>query len=251
MQRRKAWFDDDAFWAAFKPTMFGTDRWQMAARDAEPLIAMLGLRPGAAVLDLCCGPGRFSLELARRGFRVTGVDRTAAYLAEARKRARLEKLEIEFVLRDMRRFVRPRSFDACINMFTSFGYFRDQTDDFRVCRNVYRSLRPGGSFLIQTGGKEWLARVFVPRDWREEAGAFILEERKVLPGWTGLENRWIVVREGKAREFRFNLRLYSAVELRDLLRRAGFARVDICGGLAGEPYDNTSRWLVAVGRKAG
>ncbi|MBN2464261.1 class I SAM-dependent methyltransferase [candidate division WOR-3 bacterium] len=249
MKRKTPWFEDDAFWAAFTPTLFGEERWRLAARDAEPLTKLLSLEPGVSVLDLCCGPGRFSVELARRGFRVTGVDRTALYLKEARKRARQQKLDVEFVREDMRRFVRPRAFDACINMFTSFGYFERQADDFKVCRNVYRSLRPGGRFLIQAAGKEWLARNFQPTDWREVDGNYILEERKVAPGWTGLENRWVLVRKGKVREFRFFLRVYSGVELRDLLLRAGFAKADIYGGLNAEPYDHNARWLVAVGRK--
>jgi SAM-dependent methyltransferase len=249
MKRKAQWFEDDAFWAAFTPTMFGDERWQMATRDAEPLTKLLRLKPGARVLDLCCGPGRFSIELARHGFRVTGVDLTVLYLKEARKRARQEKLDVEFVRSDMRRFVRPGAFDACINMFTSFGYFENPADDLRVCWHVLQSLRPGGRFLIQAAGKEWLARNFQPTDWREDAGAFILEERHVAPGWTGLENRWVLIQKGKAREFRFFLRVYSGAELRDLLRRAGFRRVDIYGGLSGVPYDHTTRWLVAVGRK--
>ncbi len=249
MKRNTPWFDNEAFWAMFKPSLFGEERWQLAARDAEPLVNLLKLKPGARVLDLCCGPGRFSIELARRGFKVTGVDRTALYLAEARRRAKQEKLDVEFVRSDMRRFVRSHAFDACINMFTSFGYFEDQADDLKVCRHVLQSLRPGGRFLIQAAGKEWLARHFQPSDWREMAGTFVLEERKVAPGWTGLENRWVLIRKGKVREFRFFLRVYSGVELRDLLRRAGFAAADVYGGLNGEPYDHNSRWLVAVGRK--
>ena len=249
MKRKMPWFEDDAFWAAFTPTMFGDERWQMAARDTEPLTKLLRLKPGARVLDLCCGSGRFSIELARRGYRVTGVDRTVLYLKEARRRASQEKLDTEFVRQDMRRFVRPQSFDACINMFTSFGYFRNQADDMKVCLDVYRSLRPGGRFLIQAAGKEWLARHFQPNDWREDAGTFILEERKVAPGWTGLENRWVLIRKGKVREFRFFLRVYSGVELRDLLRCAGFAKTEIYGGLSGESYDHNTHWLVAVGRK--
>jgi SAM-dependent methyltransferase len=249
MKRKTPWFEDDAFWAAFKPSLFGEERWQMAARDSEPLTKLLKLKPGASVLDLCCGPGRFSIELARRGYKVTGVDRTAAYLAEACKRARQQKLDIEFVRSDMRRLVRPRSFDACINMFTSFGYFERQADDLKVCRHVLQSLRPGGRFLIQAAGKEWLAREFRPSDWYEEAGNFILEERTVAPGWTGLLNRWVLIRKGKVREFRFFLRVYSGVELRDLLLRAGFAGVDIYGGLNAGPYDHNSRWLVALARK--
>jgi SAM-dependent methyltransferase len=249
MKRKTPWFEDKAFWAAVKPSLFGEERWKLAARDAEPLKELLQLKPGARVLDLCCGPGRFSIELARRGFKVTGVDRTVLYLAEARRRARQQKLDVELVRSDMRAFVRPRAFDACINMFTSFGYFENPADDFKVCRHVLRSLRPGGRFLVQAAGKEWLARNFQPSDWSESGGTYVLEERKVAPGWTGLENHWVLIRQGKVREFRFFLRVYSGVELRDLLLRAGFARADIYGGLGGEPYDHNSRWLVAVGRK--
>ena len=249
MKRKTPWFEDDTFWSMFKPSLFGEERWQLAARDAEPLVNLLKLKPGERVLDLCCGPGRFSIELARRGYKVSGVDRTALYLAEARRRAKQEKLDVEFVRSDMRQFARLRAFDACINMFTSFGYFEDPADDLKVCRHVLQSLRPGGRFLIQAAGKEWLARHFQPSDWREMAGTFVLEERKVAPGWTGLENRWVLIRKGKVREFRFFLRVYSGVELRDLLLRAGFANADIYGGLNGEPYDHNSRWLVAVARK--
>jgi hypothetical protein len=70
-----------------------------------------------------------------------------------------------------------------------------------------------------------------------------------VPGWTGLENRWVLIQNGKVREFRFYLRLYSGGELSDLLKHAGFRKVDIYGGLDGASYDNTSRWLVAVARK--
>lgn len=246
---KRPWHDDDSFWRLLAPFMFDQGRWQAAARDAQPLIDLLRLEPGARVLDLCCGPGRFALQLSERGFRVTGIDRTRRYLAEARLRAKKQKLDLELVLSDMRRFVRPHAFDACISMFTSFGYFEKPADDLRVCRNVLRSLRPGGRFLLQVGGKEWLAREFRPRDWSEAGGAFLLEERKVTPGWFGMDNRWVLIKAGRAREFRFFLRLYSAAELSDLVKRAGFDRVDVYGGLDGSAYGTTSRWLIAVGRK--
>jgi len=58
------------------------------------------------------------------------------------------------------------------------------------------------------------------------------------------------VSKGRVREFRFFLRLYSAVELSNLIKQAGFSRVSVHGDLEGAPFDNTSRWLVAVGRKS-
>ena len=67
------WYEQDTFWETFEPTMFGERRWSDAPTEVENAIALLNLQPGKAVLDLCCGVGRHSLELARRGFAVTGV----------------------------------------------------------------------------------------------------------------------------------------------------------------------------------
>ena len=249
MRRQAPWFEDDRFWSVFRKALFPPQRVAATQEQAGQIATLLGLKPGQAILDLCCGPGRFSLEFARRGFKVTGVDRTHSYLAEARRAARREELDIEFVQADMRRFMRPRAFDAVINVFTSFGYFRDQREDLRVCRNALHSLRPGGRFLIEILGKEGLARRFQARDWFEIDDTLVLHERLPTNGWSALEQRWIIVRNGRTREFRLWLRLYSAAELCGLLKQAGFRSVETFGGYDGSAYDSDARRLVVVGRK--
>src|SRR5206468_5375646 len=114
----------------------------------------------ASVLDLCCGPGRHSLEFARHGFQVTGVDRTARYLDAARAAATGEGLTVEFVQGDMPHFQRPAAFDVALNLFTSFGYFEDEAEDLCVLRHLHTSLKPGGQVLLEMAGKEPLARDF-------------------------------------------------------------------------------------------
>jgi SAM-dependent methyltransferase len=245
----REWFDRDSFWEATEDKLFTPRHWENAPGQVENAIALLGVAPGAAVLDLCCGPGRHSLELARRGFNVTGVDRTAMYLNQAREQAQAEGLEVEFVQRDMRRFIRLNAFDAAINMYTSFGYFKDPADDKKVLVNLHRSLKPGGALLIDTMGKEVLARVFVEREWSEQDGAIMLEERKLHPGWDWIDCRWVFLKGSRRTEVRFGHRLYSAVELSSLLLEAGFADVKAFGDLQGAPYDHTARRLIVVARK--
>jgi SAM-dependent methyltransferase len=145
--------------------------------------------------------------------------------------------------------VRPQAFDAAISMFTSFGYFANPADDARVAAHVCRSLVRGGKFLIDTQGKESLARRFEPSGWYEKEGYTVLEDRKVMPDWSGMENHWILFKGGRRWDFRFKLRLYSATELKRLLRDAGFRRVDVFGSLEGAPYDHTAQRLVAVAQK--
>jgi len=243
------WHETDAFWQMMAPMMFDEQRWAAAPAEIDQVLARLDLQPGAAILDLCCGPGRHSLELARRGFRVTGVDRTAAYLDEAGEKAAGEGLAVEFVQEDMREFCRPESYDAAITMYTSFGYFEEPAENREVLTNIRRSLKTGGALLIEMMGKEVLARIFRQRDWLERDGVLLLQERQVGRNWSWMENRWIMVRGAERREFKVSQWVYSAAELAALLRESGFRSVEIYGDLDGAPYDHVARRLVAVARK--
>ncbi len=249
MAEGRPWYDQDVFWETVGPLLFSRRRLEQTPGEVDQIVALLGVGPGARVLDLCCGGGRHSLELARRGFLVTGVDRTRAYLDRAVERARAEGLTVEFVEADMREFCRPESFDGAINFFTSFGYFEDPADDRRVVDNVFRSLKPGGVFLLEMMGKEVLARIFRERDWYEQEGMIVLEERKVTRNWGWMENRWILLKDGQRTDLTVSHRPYSAVELTSLLAGSGFEVTAVHGDVAGSPYDHQARRLVVLARR--
>jgi len=191
------------------------------------------------------------VELARRGFRVTGVDRTRAFLDEAGRAAAEVSVAVELVEGDMRAFERAGAFDLALNLFTSFGYFEDPGDDLEVARRFERSLRPGGVLVMELVGKEVLARDFEARAWREADGTLMLDQRELSRDWGWIRNRAISIRGSDRSEVVFEHRLYSAVELRTLLLEAGFAAVGAFGGLDGRAYDEAALRLVIVARKAG
>jgi SAM-dependent methyltransferase len=244
------WYADDSFWETFQSYMFDSRRMAQTAAEVDQMIPLLGLQSGGAVLDLCCGIGRHSIEFARRGFKVTGVDLTASYLDQARAYASKDNLKVEFVLSDMREFSRPAAFDGAINFFTAFGYFDDPADDAKVARNLFDSLKPGGRLIIDVNGKETIARKFRERDWRtRDDGAIVLEERRVLDGWKRLESRWTRIRGSERHESTLILRLYSGAELESLLRSAGFREVSLYGSLSAKTYDQNAERLIAVASK--
>ena len=249
MQQTKPWHEDDSFWQTWGPLMFPTQRIADATEEVTKIIKLLDIKPGASILDLGCGIGRISLEFARRGFRVTGLDRTTSYLEQARQQAATENLKMEFVHEDMRAFVRPDAFDSVVSTYTTFGYFEDQADDRRVVNNIYKSLKPGGTVLIDIHGKETLAKVFQERQWSEREGAIVLQEHKVTQNWSWMQNRWILLKGSDRIENSFSHRLYSGTEMADLLTGCGFSRADIYGSLDGIPYDHLARRLIAVGHK--
>jgi SAM-dependent methyltransferase len=242
------WHEEDRFWETVP--MFTEGHWEAAPQEVDTVLSLLEIEPGAMVLDLPCGAGRHSLELSRRGYLVTGVDRTQAYLRTARDRAAAEGLELELIQADMREFARPCAFDAAINLYTSFGYFEDQAEDRRVAANFCRSLKPGGKLLMEMMGKEVLARIFLRADWQElPDGSLFLQERQVADDWSWIDNRWIVIKDGKRQDFAIGHRLYDGAGLRSLLLDAGFESVLLYGGLEGESYDASARRLVAVAKK--
>lgn len=245
-----AWHEDDAFWEDLHDAIFTPERIRLAATDVEQVAALLTLPAGTFLLDLGCGVGRHSIEFARRGCLVTGVDRNESYLAEARRRAAAAGLKVEWLHQDMRRFRRSATFDTAVCLLTSLGYFENAADDQATIENVYASLKPGGKLLIDLMGREVLAKIFRPRDWHEEPdGAVLLEERTVTDDWQWLNVRWVLLKGDRRIERRFRLHLFTAGDLATLLRGAGFAQVRCYGSLTGSPYDQDAQRLVVVGQK--
>ncbi|MBN2076592.1 MAG: class I SAM-dependent methyltransferase [Dehalococcoidales bacterium] len=249
MDKTIPWHEDDSFWETWGPLMFNPDKIAAAKEEMGKVVALTELSPGASVLDLCCGIGRCSLELARRGFNVTGVDRTSSYLTEARKQAEQEDLDVEFIQDDMRKFIRPESFDCVISMFTSWTYFENPDEDKQVILNAYSSLKPGGKLLIQTHGKETLARIFQERGWNERDGVIWLQEREVRNNWSWMWNRWILLKGNERIEGEITHRVYAGSEIVNLLTDCGFSKVELFGDLDGNPYDQNARHLITVGHK--
>ncbi|MBI5241137.1 MAG: class I SAM-dependent methyltransferase [Elusimicrobia bacterium] len=222
----------------------------LAPGQVEFVVKALRLRRGQALLDLCCGPGRHAVLLARRGLRVTGLDFSRPYLAEARARARRLGVAARFVRGDMRAIPFREEFDAAINLFTSFGYFPKASEDLAVLRGLRRALRPGGLLLMEMMHRPWLLRHFKARDWTPLEDGWLLEERRLRAGGRRVVTRWVrVYPDGRSVERRLDLALYDRAALSALLRRAGLAPLRFWGGFSGEALRPESQRLMVLARK--
>lgn len=241
------WFEDDSFWESAFPCLFPEEKFASAEEQVSQLPKLIG-SPFSRVLDLCCGPGRHAIPLAKQGALVTGVDRSSFLLEKARSRAGSEK--IEWIQEDMRAFVRPGQFDVVINLWTSFGYFGSAEEDLIVLRNAYDSLRAGGFFVIDLLGKEVLARKFASRAVEERPdGSMLVEKREIIQDWCRIKVQWLLIQNDQITRVEFDHALYSGRELTDLLRAASFKSVRLYGTWQGAPYDSNSERLIAVAAK--
>ena len=144
------------------------------ARRAVALLVREGVvKTGARVLDLACGAGRHAVELAQQGARVTGLDLSAVLLKAARAR-----WPGPLVRADMRYLpLRSGSFDAVLNLFTSFGYFASDEESEGVLRDVARVLVPGGWFALDFLNAPAVRAKLVARDSKQVEGRRVVADK--------------------------------------------------------------------------
>ena len=241
------WFENESFWEDFYPVLFPDELFEQAQEEMEKIMDLID-HPVRSVLDLCCGPGRFTGLLASEGYQVTGVDKSP-FLLDIAKREYADAGEVEWVLSDMREFVRQEAYDLVLNLYTSFGYFKDPAEDLLVLKNIAQSLRSGGSFVIEVMGKEVIAKDFEEIIASKTEDGLFIQAHEILENWNRIRSEWTLIRGGNIRTFTFEHSLYAASDLIRLCEMAGFSEIQVFGDFDGSPYDHHATLLIITGRK--
>lgn len=221
-------------------------------REVEGIVKLLGLTGGEAILDLCCGHGRHSVALAKRGFQMTGQDLSAMFLQHAQAAAEAQGVAVRWIQSDMRQVPFEGEFDAVLNIFTAFGYFEKEEEDRQVLQQVYKALKPGGLFLLEMLHREFLMRNFAPGQIDRHADGIIVLEEREFDLLTSRANVLVtmLLPDGQRREYRHSARVYTLTELARLLTLAGLHIQAYYGGLDVSALSMDSRRLVVVARKS-
>jgi ubiquinone/menaquinone biosynthesis C-methylase UbiE len=242
----EAW---DAFFSDFYLRAFASASDDDEARAQALAAARLsGCPDGGDLLDVPCGFGRHAVPLAHEGFRVVGVDRSEALLAEARRRAG-EGTPPKLVRADYRELpFGDASFDAAINLFTSLGYLGDEQDT-RALAEIGRVLRPGAALVIETMHRDRLVTLGSDRHWELLGEGRLMVMQTTFDHASGVaQTTQTFIDANNERESRtWSIRVYTATELAAMLDRAGFAEARCYGDLEGGPLSSTTR-LVIVAR---
>ncbi len=219
-------------------------------REVTRLIEILGLPTGARLLDVPCGQGRHAHLLAETGFDVDGLDYSADLLRVAKKRGAGKTLR--YTRGDMRTLPAKWSgrFDAVLNLFTSFGFFVQPSDDVKVMREFARVLRPGGVLLWHGGSRDGVMARFLSRDWWETSdGTMVAHQRAFDPmsGVLTIQSTWNGPKGNGSREHR--IRLYTATRLAELCNEAGLIVEHAYDGWRDRALNRRSSEMVLVARK--
>lgn len=202
---------------------------------------------GARVLDCPYGHGRIANRLAALGAEVVGVDANQRFLEVARSAG----TAVDYRLGDMRELEFEAEFDLVVNVFTSFGYFDDDTNR-NVLARFQRALKPAGSLLIETLNANRIMSIITGAGGQSismlERGDDLLIDKNgydIASGRTVTER--ISLRDGRVRRYPFSVRMFSPAELASLLREAGFAGIEVFDQ-DGKPFTLAARrmWVVAT-----
>lgn len=219
-------------------------------RQVARLMDILQLPSGARILDCPCGQGRHAHLLAEAGFDVDGLDYSPEMIAAAKKRGTGKTLR--YTRGDMRKLPARWTgrFDAVLDLFTSFGFFTNASDDARVIGEFARVLKPGGVLVWQGGSRDGVVARFLARDWwRTANGTMIGHERRFDPlsGILTIRTTWRGKRDAGEREHR--IRLYTATRLAELCASHGLIVEQAFDGWNDRPLRRRSSEMLLVARK--
>jgi SAM-dependent methyltransferase len=222
---------------------------ELAEKEVQQVLTLLHPPDGAHILDLCCGYGRHSIPLARRGFQVTGVDISAKQILHAREVASKAHVRLDFHLADARKLNFQGAFDVVLSMFVSFGFFNDENENKAMLQGVFRALKPGGKFLLDFWNREKEIREFKPTACEKIRDVIVLKEWQfdALAGRLNWTNT-VIFPGGKRESWGHSVRAYTVAELKALLEEAGLKFEAVYGSLAGEKYsiDSPSAIIIAT-----
>jgi len=206
----------------------------------------LPLRPNEKLLALCCGIGRHSIPLAEKGYMVTGIDFNPDYIKRAQASCLTLRTRPTFLETDMRKLPFVNMFDAAICMWSSFGYFSEETD-FGILKGLTKALKRGGRFLIEVANRDYILRHFRDRDWTKAGRGYIMEKRVFYPDKSRMATTWIFAAEGHIIRKMSDMRLYGLNEIESMLVKAGFKISDRFGGFdRSRPSLETQRLILVA-----
>ena len=200
------------------------------------------------VLDLACGPGRHSILFARKGFDVTGIDLSDNLLRVAESSARKEKLDIHFIKSDIRNVKLTEKFDLVVNLFTSFGFFEKDEDNFSIFRTASDLLKPRGYFVFDFLNSTFLENNLIQESREDKQHEKIVQKRRI-EGNRVIKDI-IIQNNGKVKSFYESVKLYRFGELQEAIHENGLAIKKTFGDFTGSDFiEATSPRMIIIAQK--
>jgi len=207
--------------------------------DAEKILDLIldktKITTRSFVLDAACGAGRHSISLSSKGYNVIGFDLSKTLLRKAKIDASEKNINLNLICADIRKVYFNRKFDIVLNLFTSFGYFNTDKENFLFPENIYNSMNCNGVYVFDYLNKEFLLNNLVHESIRDIGGRQITEKRKFKGERIIKEIE--IKSKGKINSFFESVHLYDAEFIIEQFEKIGFRTGQIFGDYEGHPFE--------------
>lgn len=241
----------DTYLADFTP--------ERTSQEVDFVIKAARLKRTDRILDLACGHGRHSIELARRGFNhIVGLDYSEPFIARARKDAKQTGVNVEFLKGDMRSLSFSEDFDVVLHLFTGFGFF-DDAENQQTLNEIRKSLKSGGRYLIDVISGEAVFRRFNEQGEKEKGSNLLKIQRRVKLGGKMVEEvEWFNPKKqlihthreweenGQKKEYDYYLRVYTIGQYKKMFTKAGLKFKDLWGDFKGNPHNHEGNYRTII-----
>jgi len=222
---------------------------ERTAQEIDFILSLLNIPPGARILDVGCGFGRHSIELARRGYIVLGIDPSLAMIQAARERAASVQPAPEFQQACGEDFRAQHPFDAAICLFTSLGQMDERGDNSDLVARVAAALLPGGAFVVEVPNRDWVIKNLKTFDYFKGVGECTYVDRSYDSNQHSVTEIFTIVSQHKRQNYVLRYRLFDLVELSKLIGAAGLEVVATFGGYSHSILKADSPVILMTARK--
>ena len=231
---KSEWFKD---W--FNTQEYLTVYQQHNESDAEVHIKLIlenvEIPSHAKILDMACGAGRHAIILSRKNFHLTAVDLSENLISIAEQSAQNENLKINFVQSDIRKYETEDKFDLILNIFTSFGYFESDKENFAILQKAYDLLVEDGFFVLDFFNSHFLQQNLVEFSEENLGGAEIHQYRKIKD--KRVTKKIVITKNGILNTYAESVRMFTKDELVNAIQNIGFDIYRTFGDFLGNEFD--------------
>ena len=229
----KDWFETDDYLEIYK------HRGECEANQLLSLVLNnIDIRNDASVLDIACGTGRHSLLFAKKGFSVFSFDLSKNQLRIAKNKSSEQNAEVNYFCADVRYLPLKKKFDLILNLFTSFGYFENDEENFALLEDAYNYLNTNGSFVLDYFNLEYLSKNLEPKSVDLINGKVVLQER-YFEG-NRINKNITIKNSNEIKTYLESVRHYTKDEILNSMKKLGFKILKIYGDYSGDCFNKDS-----------
>ena len=222
---------------------------QRTKTEIDFLLSKISIPDAGFILDIGCGFGRHSIELAQRGYNLVGIDPSQTMIEAARLASKGLANMPQFIQVHAEDYQTDQRFDAVLCLFTTLGQIEGDQDNHRLVGQAANLLKPGGCFILEVPHREWVIKNLKTNEGFKSPEGSTAIERSYDPEGSMVTEIFTIETPTESRVFLLRYCIFDVAELDNLIKSSGLITLNTYGGYQDVPLDVDSPTVVILAAK--